>query len=517
MSETAGRHQSSSRATSHARRRSILGVGVTVALLVLVNSLVHQTRVEAVGDGYAASPPLSVVQLSEPSDWLCPGPLPVGKGKESSRISIVNGARSVVIVLATISRVEYPHGSSAGTESTSRIQLDVRARSQSVLPLPAVGPAGFAAVALEAEAGGIGVSESVIDGSSKAGVVLLSSVCSNAVSSQGYLPTGSTLDTSDVLVSLYDPDATPAVVNLSVSTGASLTSPAPFQGVVVPPAGLVVLDLARWAPQISSLGVAATAVSGAVVLGALESTSQTLDVASGSGTSHRIRAVHFTGGSLLVGPGRGFGAWVFAGGPEGRGATTTYDVFNPGSKAVMVSVAPPGRSGAAAALTADVAPGGVVDFATPVAPGRRLLPGPVTISAVGAMPVVAARVTTLAVKPTLDDVNAVPGTGGPSEEWLVPGSSVARRVGVVVTLANPGVRATTVSVVELADLAVGSDEHQVVELPAGSQVAVHFRSYRNGSSAFAVKVSAAAPILVDQRLTPRLGATSSVGGIPVVP
>ena len=52
---------------------------------------------------------------------------------------------------------------------------------------------------------------------------------------------------------LYDPDATPAVVNVNVSSGATMTSPPAFQGIIVPATGLVVLDLHRWVFEASRL------------------------------------------------------------------------------------------------------------------------------------------------------------------------------------------------------------------------------------------------------------------------
>ena len=49
--------------------------------------------------------------------------------------------------------------------------------------------------------------------------------------------TGSTYLRSNVTLALYNPDATPAVVNVSVSTGSALTYPSAFQGLVVPASG----------------------------------------------------------------------------------------------------------------------------------------------------------------------------------------------------------------------------------------------------------------------------------------
>ena len=208
------------------------------------------------------------------------------------------------------------------------------------------------------------------------------------------MPTGSTYGGSDVRLSLYDPDATPAVVNVDVSTGTTLTSPPAFQGVVVPATGLVVLDLHRWVFEESSLAVTATAVSGSIVVGALELTSETVDMASRSAAGHSINHVVVIGSSLLVGPDRGLSHWAFAALQSKKGVASTFSVYNPGKRPVSVSVAPPGRAGIVAALTEDVPAGGIVDFATPVTGTSGLGTGSVVVSAKGGRPIVVARLTT---------------------------------------------------------------------------------------------------------------------------
>ena len=119
---------------------------------------------------------------------------------------------------------------------------------------------------------------------------------------RGYIPVGSTYGSSDVRLAFSDPDATPAVVNVAASDGTALSSPPPFQGVVVPANGLVVLDLRRWVFQVGSLAVSANAVSGDIVVGALDTTATLVVTSSGPAGSHHVSRVHYTGVSLLVAP-----------------------------------------------------------------------------------------------------------------------------------------------------------------------------------------------------------------------
>ena len=140
---------------------SLLAVGAALAILFVVNGLVRQTTVEASGDVFPASPSLPFVNMAKPSAWRCPGPLPVGKGKRSSEISVVNGGTSTVGVMVAVSRTGTATGGAVGAVSISTSKFEVRGESQVVMPLARSGPAGFAAVSVETDSGGIGVAESI--------------------------------------------------------------------------------------------------------------------------------------------------------------------------------------------------------------------------------------------------------------------------------------------------------------------------------------------------------------------
>jgi len=515
MSEAGGRHMRDSRATRHPRRRALLGVAIGLALLVVVNILVRQPSGQA-GGQFVGPASLPIVQMDKASAWRCPGPLPVGAGKQSSRIAIVNSGTSAVNLEVAVSRTGLPRGGASTGASISKARLEVDGESQALLPLTRSGPPGFAAVSVETDGGGIGVAESVVGGSSMGGPVLLSSPCSLAAAPQGYVPTGSTYGGSDVWLSLYDPDATPAVVDVSVSTGTMLTSPPAFQGVPVPPTGLVVLDLRRWVFQRSSLAVTATAVSGDVVVGALEMTSETVATASSSAAAHRVSYVRVTGSSLLVGPDRGFRQWAFAAVQSRKGVASTFSVYDPGTRSVSVSVAPPGRAGIVDALSQDVPAGGIVEFASPVTARSGPGAGSVVISAQGGKPIVVARLTTRYRARVLEEIDATPGTAGPHDEWLLPGATVVPRIDDVVTLADPGTAGTTVTLLELTHGATAPVRLEVVTVGAGSELEVDLGSVLRYAPIFALQVLATVPILVEQQLTPHHGLTTATGGIPVL-
>ena len=515
MNVVAGRRRSSALVPGP-RHRALVPLALGFMLLVLVNVLVRQASGGAAG-GFVGPPPLPVVETHKPAAWHCPGPLPIGAGPESSRISIVNSGTSSVDLVAVVSRTGLAKGGTSSGEHVATTPVAVGAESEAVLPLATNGPAGFAAVSLETDRGGIAVAESIAGTSIAGGVVELSSPCSLATGARGYLPAGSTYGGSNVRVSLYDPDATPATVNVSISTGTAIASPPAFQGVVVPALGIVVLNLHRWVFEQSSLAVTVTALSGDIVVGALELTSETVKLASRSARGNEIREVFVTGSSLLVGPDDGRGRWSFASMQSKRGVASTYSVYNPSAKPVTVSVAPPGRAGIAAALSEVVPAGGIVDFATPVTGKSGLGTAAVVISAQKGMPIVVARLTTRYQTRVLEAIDVTPGTAGPHEEWLLPGGLVTPRVDDVVTLDDPGTKGATVTLFELSRGQAGPARLDVVSLVAGSEMDFNVGSVLRPAPSFALVVSADVPILVEQQLVSRGGLTSSAGGIPIVP
>jgi len=493
---------------------ALLGVAIGLALLVVVNALVRQPSGEAAGGQFVGPASLPVVEMDKASAWRCPGPLPVGVGKQSSRVAIVNSGTSAVNLEVEVSRTGPPRGAASTGASISRARLEVDGDSQAVLPLTRRGPPGFAAVSVETDGGGIGVAESIVGGSSVGGPVLLSSPCSLAAAPQGYVPTGSTYGSSDVRLSLYDPDATPAVVDVSVSTGTTLTSPPAFQGWSSP---LRALWFSIFAGGSFSEVPWRSLPPPSVEMSLSERSSRPprrsqwlQDLWRGTGSV----TCRVTGSSLLVGPDRGLRQWAFAAVQSRKGVASTFSVYDPGTRSVSVSVAPPGRAGIVAALTEDVPAGGIVDFATPVTAGSGLTAGSVVVSAQGGTPIVVGRLTTRYRTRVLEEVDATAGTAGPHDEWLLPGATVVPRIDDVVTLADPGTAGATVTLLELTHGATAPVRLEVVRVGAGSELEVDLGSVLRYAPIFALQVLATVPILVEQQLTPHHGLTTATGGFP---
>ena len=235
------------------------------------------------------------------------------------------------------------------------------------------------------------------------------------------------------------------MVNVNVSVGDTMVAaPAAFQGMVVPATGLVVLDLHRWVFEASSLAVTATAVSGVIVVGALELTSETVKVASRSASGSEVRDVFVTGSSLLVGPDHGRGRWSFTAMQSSKGVASTYSVYNPGSKAVEVSVAPPGTRRHGGRAQRGGSRRGHRRFRDARDRKEQLRHGLGRYLGANGTPIVAARLTTRYETRLLEAVDVTAGTAGPargvagagwvaracgsrtSSRWTTPGPQTPR-------------------------------------------------------------------------------------------
>lgn len=495
------------------RGRSLLGVGLAFVALVGLNSFVRPGGGSA--PRFAGTPSLPVVQLGRPSAWRCPGPLPVGAGAATSRIAIVNAGASATSVIVSVTRTTASAGGISSGSSVAETHVELDADSEAMVPLPVGGPRGWAAVSVDSQGDGIGVSEMVGTSARAVGAVWPASPCTLGASPTAYLPVGTTSGSSDVLFGLYDPNATPAVVDLSISNGSGLSSPPAFQGVVVPADGVVVLDLRRWAFQVATLAVTAQAVSGDVVAGALETTARLVSLAPGS-SGGLTRGVNLVGTSLLVAPGSGLSDWELTALQSRLGVSSMFSVYDPGRSAVTVSVAPPGREGAVAALTEQVPAGGVVDFATPITPVDHLSARSVLVSAGKTAQVVVARLTTRQTGPKLLELDSTAGSSKAARTWLLPGATTSRHVEDTITLVDPGPINATVA---LRALYYGPRPHLLgtVEVLAGTERDVELGGLVKGPATFALEVSTGVPILAEQQLRPSHGQVTAEVGMPVEP
>ena len=107
---------------------------------------------------------------------------------------------------------------------------------------------------VELDGGGVTVSE-LVDGP----LGWAEAPCASTTSPAWYFASGSTSAGSSLYVFLFNPTSTEAVVDLTFATGQGVTKPQPFEDLVVAPGALVVVGVASYVQDQSSV---ATIVAG---------------------------------------------------------------------------------------------------------------------------------------------------------------------------------------------------------------------------------------------------------------
>ncbi len=454
--------------------RRVVALGVVLAGLALA----------AVGDALLAPPRGGAGTASTLSDavsqspaasaaWYCAGPLPIGAGSTTSSVVVANlSSRRLVGTVTIASTTLGPHA----------LVLTVPPTSARTVVLPTAGAAGDAAVSVVMDGSGVGVEELSVGPSG-----IDSARCATHLRTAEHFATGSTLGGDALSLALFDPTATPAVVNVDFATGtgaasSALSSPAAFQGVPVAAGHLVVLDVGKQVPEHGLVATSVHTTGGRIVAGM------------------RLRAprpgLAETSALLEGSPGRST-SWSFGADPTGSPASDLFSVYDPGSQKVVAHLAFGTPTGVVSAEL-PVAAGGVATLEAPpsaspalwvtvtspqrvgivvartvvVARGAAALPGPrvtpverarLAALAKSAALTAAARAAQAAGATTTAEARAVstspalapgtslsPGVPRPERRWLLAGGISSAGVGELVTVANPGSRAATFRIFRLA-------------------------------------------------------------------
>jgi len=268
-------------------RRALICALVVAAIAAGV--IVSRGTSDAVGIAHAISLPAAAggsevaAQDVSSSVWYCASAIPS---------TLVFSSRSSSAVSAVIKWAAQPG------EST----ISVPAGGQADLP-PQANASGPQGATVVLNGGGVAVSQllKVPDGSSV-------SQCASSLSPHWYFPQGSTLPGNAVTLDIYDPAATPAVVDVDLITASGETQPAAYQGISVAPGELVSESLDAHATNDSEFATVVQAATGSVVAEELSFVSADASVGFtdqlGSPQPQRLWAFPFSeatpGGSLVL-------------------------------------------------------------------------------------------------------------------------------------------------------------------------------------------------------------------------
>jgi hypothetical protein len=381
--------------------------------------------------------PTASLSSDQASGWACPGPLPAGKGSGGSAVEVVNsGGRSATadVTVAATSPSNLGGSVLAGWSEN----VTVAAHSAMTVPMRTNGPASNDAVSVVSGSSAIAVFETIAPGATGArGHAIfpapLGSPCENGTSAASYIASGSTNNKSGIVVAVFDPTATEAVVGMTVSRGSSTTTPPALQGLTIKPYSVQTFKIGTWVVQQATVAVTVTASVGQVAVGASEAQSS-----AGS-----------TGSALVIGAYRASTTWTVGAGFSVLGRTAGIRLYDPGSAAATVSILSPVSGGPSVNLTAGVPAGGVITVQVPVtiAPPKSpkaapIAEGPIIIRSAQNVPIVVARIVSSPLAGGVKAVNYLAVTAQPAPIWVLP---AAGRGGGVVVVANPGAASINVS------------------------------------------------------------------------
>ncbi len=405
---------------------------IAAVVVVLVGVGLIAASVGVPSDSGPAGPSPAVAAAApvdaQSSTWFCTGGSGTSTGIANATLSLVNiGSRPVD---GTVTVVDT-------AASTASRAVVVPARGQLTVVPSTIEPGPWLASRVELDGGGVTVNEIV---SGPAGWA--QSACSTTTSSTWFFASGSTTDGNTLYVSLFNPTATAAVVDLGFVTSQGLTEPQPFEGILVNPGRLVVAGVASFVQDQKSIGTIVMARSGRVVAEALQ--------------EHVVNGV--SGLSLRLGAPSPAGRWYLPRTVDVTGGSSALTVLNPTDRPEQVTVHVQLGSGPVAPFT-DSLPADS-SWTLPVSSASRVPANTtyaVEVTATGGPGVVVDRTvqsSSAGAVPQWGTVTAVSdaGTTAPSGRWIVPSPLVATTPPVAgigplaLNLQNTGIRDVIVTV-----------------------------------------------------------------------
>jgi hypothetical protein len=415
------------------------------------------------------------------STWYCAAGTATGdaQGEAEQVVHIANASATTVRGRVTA----YP---SEGEPVTAEVEIpSVTRRDVRVSELVR---APFAAVLVEFDGGEVAVQHEL---SGPAGRTL--AACASAPAASWYFPNATSRAGSKLLLTLFNPFPTDAVVDVVLEAEDGARTPQDYQGLVVEGAGVTTLDVSEVVTLRQELATAVTVRSGRVIAEQVQITTDA------EGFPPSVAA--------MLGATEPAPVWLFADGIGADAYQERYAIYNPSDEPAEVDLE---------VLLDDPETNGVADpFEISVQPRRYTI---VDVFADGRVPVGVAHA---AVVRTRNDIPVVaqrvivgqPGSaqrgvgftlGSPvvARRWLAPVGSVAGASGAAIIVFNP----SSTESVELSVRAVGDGRYEVVEGLDGATLAPLGRAVVDvgpdalGFDGLAVEAESSGPVVTETRL-----------------
>jgi len=437
-------------------RRAVMIV-VLIAILIVTGISDRIVARTPVPNGVAATA-LSTLRLApiagtESSAWFCAGGTG-GQGGAPATIVLTNaGHHPVLGTLTALAALAAGASQPAPWTGAHTVSVTVPTDGQVTVGADQLGTTSFVAAAVVLDGGGVGVSESV---QSPLGWSM--APCAPSTATNWYFAHGATAQGGGLVLSLFNPAATDAVVNISlVSSKAGYLAPAAYQGVDIAPGSLVTENIGDHDPDDGAVATEVSTLSGAIVATELES----------SGT------VGSGGISLTLGSPATASQWVFPQSTGIPGATVSFHVLNPTTSPATVSVDIGLSQGAGAEPLAMHIPAQSLVTLTGESQTRIPVgvPYSLTFSSTGTGIVVSRTVVAPAGSPaSVPEIGDVSGVPGGNKSWLLPAVVAPGSAAWSLAVVDLGSRPATIKIVTPTGRAIPGQRARRVE--AGSPLVI---------------------------------------------
>jgi len=406
------------------------------------------------------------------SSWFCAGPVATPAHLADGRLVIANAAAAPLHGRVTL----IPSNGPAVTQDVL-----VGAASRLVVPEKTAASAPYLGAVVELDGGQAAV-EQVVTGSEGTS----STACATSGSTSWYFATGTTQESSTLSVTLLNPYADDAIVDLAFTTEQGQENPQDFQGIVVPAGSVVGLDLGSHLRRRASVAATVTLRIGRVAAfetQAVQSQSAAALATAAPGTVAWPRGVTLVRGAPAAGT-----EWWWPTGAAADGTSEQYVIYNPGPAEAQVALQADLDQGGADPFQVSVDPHGVAVVATN---GESRVPKGVghaaSLRSTNGVGVVATRLVLATSPADALGVAAVLGSQLDVRRWLVPGDGTADSVNAGVVIYNPGSAPVTVSI---STLQAPLDGQSAVVIPG-------HRRYVLAAAVPGVNTAVAGPMVIE--------------------
>jgi len=431
--------------------RRVLMIVVLVAILVLTgisDRLISRTTVSVAVPAANALSTFRVAPTAktESSAWFCAGGSGAQGGAPATIVLTNAGRHPVHGTLTAVSALAAGASQPAPWAGAHSMSVTVPTDGQVAVGADQLGSASLVAAAVVLDGGGVAVSESV---QSPLGWSM--APCAPATATDWYFAHGATVQGGGLILSLFNPTATDAVVNISlVSSTAGYLAPAAYQGIDIAPGSLVTENIGDHVPDDAAVATEVSTLSGAIVATELQSVGT-----PGDG-----------GISLTLGSPATASQWVF---PQSTGipqGTVAFHVLNPTTSPAVVSVDIGLSQGAGAEPLAMHVP--AQSLVTLTAESQTRIPSGVpyslTFSSTGAGIVVSREVAAPAGSPAgVPEVGDVPGVPGGAKRWVLPAAVAPGTAAWALAVVDLGAKPATVKILTTSGRGIAGQATRRVE------------------------------------------------------